>query len=449
MSDFSILPSVHEVDRCLLESGQPFGAEVRCQVNDLLKSYRQNPDRLTGHDKPSLLSEILIALAEVRPGLQPVINGTGTIIHTNLGRSILSKEILASLEPLFSGYCDLEYSTQSGKRGQRTQRAEALLCQLTGAESALLVNNNAAAVMLCLHVLAPGKEVLLSRGELVEIGGSFRVPDILESSGAKLKELGTTNKTRIEDYQKALSADSGLVLKVHRSNFKITGFTSDVPRSDLALWAKQAGLPMVEDLGSGSIESVVLGNQVVEPGLKEILAQGVPLVTASGDKLLGGPQAGLILGRAALVKRLRNSPMYRCLRCDKITLHLLEQTLLSYARKQPLAVPTYRMLHEPMSGLKRRATQIIDLCPEVSLQTIETLSTPGGGSLPGENILSIALEVQIPGFTASELHQNLRVQRPSVVGRISKDRLLLDMRTLLDEQVRVVASALRNLKQHT
>jgi len=445
MNNLSLLPSIHEVDRQLKRRGQPFGTEARTQVQQVLEALRNKPEVLEGMTKPGVITMVLNQLCENVVGLQPVINLTGTIIHTNLGRSVFSTELLESLTPLFSGYCDLEFDTSTGKRGQRVNQAEELLCQLTGAEAALLVNNNAAAVMLCLHVLAQGKEVLLSRGEMVEIGGSFRVPEILTASGAKLKELGTTNKTKLADYQQALSDSTALVLKVHRSNFTITGFTEEVGRKDLAGWAKQIGIPVIEDLGSGALDAVILQHKTVELGLKEVLSQGVSLVTASGDKLLGGPQAGLILGDRLLIKQLKNSPMYRCLRCDKITLHLLEQTLLAYARKQPSQIPSYEMFHRPIQQLKDLATRIRTECPALDLAEVNTTAAPGGGSLPGESLESIALQLRIPGLTAHQAHQRLREQQPAIVARVHKDQLLLDMRTLLEFQVPTLVKLLNQL----
>ena len=440
--DFKKLPPIHEIDRFLEAQGLGHGVEQRGRIEDLLAKLRKDPKRLAQWERQDILTWLAEELS--RPvGLRPVINATGTLIHTNLGRSPLSPAMVAGLPELLAGYCNLEYDLEAGKRGQRVSESERLICRLTGAEAALFVNNNAAALLLCLQVFAQGKEVLLSRGEMVEIGGSFRVPEMLEASGAKLKELGTTNKTHLRDFQNATGPETAVLLKVHKSNFKITGFTSEPSRKELVALAKEKGLIYIEDLGSGSLQTVVIEGKPVEPGLKEILAQGAPLVCASGDKLLGGPQAGLILGRADLVERLAKHPLYRCLRCDKTQLYLLERCLLAYARGE--RVPTQAMLSEPLSQVEERAQKILFGLDPQRFRLVKSLATPGGGTLPEESLPSWAIGVQDSENKAEVLAKRLRDGEPPLIGRIEQGILLIDAKCIQPHQLDLVNQILKGL----
>ena len=442
---WSKLPPVHEIDRALARRGLAQGLEVRDLVGELLAQLRQSPPLLETLARAELLDWICTQVAAQAGGQRPVINGTGTVVHTNLGRSIFDRELLAKLPELFSGYTNLEYDLDKGQRGQRVGGAEKLICRLTGAEAALFVNNNASALLLCLQAFGQGKEVLLSRGEMVEIGGSFRIPEMLEASGARLKEIGTTNKTHLKDYQKAIGPETSMVLKVHRSNFKITGFTSEVPRKDLIALAAERGLVYLEDLGSGALEPLELGGGAAEPGFSSILAQGAELVTASGDKLLGGPQAGIILGTKARIDRLKEHPLYRCLRCDKITLFLLEQTLLSYARGAWEKIPTQRMLREPAQAVLDRAQQVLQACPARNLELVPTQATPGGGALAEESFGSYALWVKLPGVSEEELHLAFRSLKTPVVGRVKEGKYLIDLKAVTNEQLPTLVQAIQSV----
>lgn len=442
---WSKLPPVHEIDRTLAQRGLAQGLEVRDLVLELLEQLRQNQSLLEGLDRAGLTDWICTQVAAQSSGQRPVINGTGTVVHTNLGRSIFDRGLLAKLPDLFSGYTNLEYDLEKGQRGQRVGGAERLVCRLTGAEAALFVNNNASALLLCLQAFGQGKEVLLSRGEMVEIGGSFRIPEMLETSGAKLKEIGTTNKTHLKDYQKAIGPETAMILKVHRSNFKITGFTAEVPRKELIGLAEERGLVYLEDLGSGALEPLDLGGGAAEPGFSSILAQGAELVTASGDKLLGGPQAGIILGKKTRIDRLKEHPLYRCLRCDKITLFLLEQTLLSYARGAWEKIPTQRMLKEPASAVLERAQKVLDGCPSPFVELVPTLATPGGGALAEESFGSYALWIKLPGASEEELHRIFRSLQTPVIGRVKEGRFLIDLKAVPPEQLEALAAAIRGV----
>jgi L-seryl-tRNA(Ser) seleniumtransferase len=364
-----------------------------------------------------------------RPRLRRVLNATGVIVHTNLGRAPLARAALERIEDVARGYSNLEYDLTSGTRGSRQDHAADILRRLTGAEAALVVNNNAAAVMLALAALAEGREVLVSRGELIEIGDGFRIPDVLARSGARLREVGTTNRTRAADYENAITADTAVLLRVHQSNFRVVGFTEQPTVRALAKVADSHKLPLVDDLGSG-----VLTELSDEPSAKESLAAGAHLVTFSGDKLLGGPQAGIVVGRAHLVERLRKHPLQRALRADKLTLAALEGTLALYLDPTRAAreVPVLRMLTENVASVRARAERLASL---VGGTVEETVARVGGGALPLAEIPSFACAVE-EGLTTP-----LRVAEPPVVGIVRDGKLLLDCRTLTDAEVDEVAQA--------
>lgn len=384
---------------------------------------------------------------QLRPTLRPAINATGIIVHTNLGRAPLSDEARAAMNAVAAGYSNLEYDLERGERGSRYVHAERLLCRLTGAEAALVVNNNAAAVLLMLMALAHGREVIISRGQVVEIGGGFRIPDVMRQSGARLVEVGTTNRTYGRDYEAAITAETVALMRVHRSNFKLVGFCHEPELDELAALAAGHGLLLFDDLGSGTLLDTSAYGLAHEPTIQESLAAGATLVSCSGDKLLGGPQAGLILGRAEAVERLKRFPLTRAVRVDKTTLAGLQATLRHYVLGEAAAkVPVWRMIALGEAELKRRAEHwAARLAAEgIAADVIAGQSAVGGGSLPGQTLPAwlVALAVPTPDAAAARL----RAGEPPVVARIQDERLVLDPRTVLPEQEavlleRVVAAA--------
>ena len=384
----------------------------------------------------------------LRPTLHPVVNAAGVIVHTNLGRAPLSAEARAAMDAVAAGYCNLEYDLEAGERGSRYVHAEELLRRLTGAEAALVVNNNAAAVLLALMALAQGREVIISRGQLVEIGGGFRIPDVMRNSGARLVEVGTTNRTYIRDYEAAIGAETSALMRVHHSNFRLLGFCYEPPLADLATLAGQHGLYLFDDLGSGTLLDTAPYGLTHEPTIQESIAAGASLVTCSGDKLLGGPQAGIILGRAGLVAQLKRFPLTRALRVDKITLAGLQATLRHYLLGEAaVKVPVWRMIGLDEASLGRRARAWARKLKGwgIEAQVVPGYSTVGGGSLPGETLPTrlVALDGEAPDAVAARL----RAGEPAVIARIQDGRLVLDPRTVLPEQdavlLRRVAEAVR------
>lgn len=382
--------------------------------------------------------------------LRPVINATGVIINTNLGRAPLSEEATRAMAEVSRRYSNLEYDIESGERGSRQVHVEALLCRLTGAEAGLVVNNNASAVLLALSALAAGREVVISRGQLVEIGGGFRVPDVMRQSGAALVEVGTTNRTYRRDYEARIGANTALLMRVHPSNFRVVGFTSDVPLPELVELATQYRLPVLDDLGSGALLDTSIFGIAHEPMPQESVQAGADLVCFSGDKLLGGPQAGLIVGKRDLIDRLRVHPLARAVRIDKTTLAGLQVTLRHYLRGEALQkVPVWRMIASPVSELERRAREWARsvTTPNLLVEVVDSQSTVGGGSLPGETLPTKALAVQSSpkwhdAVSPDQLAARLRRGCPPLIGRIERDRLLLDPRTVLPEEDSAVPAAL-------
>lgn len=390
--------------------------------------------------------------AAARPSLRRVLNATGVIIHTNLGRSPLAAACREQLLEVAAHYHNLEYDLIRGERGSRQDHLEGLLQELTGAEAALVVNNNAAAVMLALNTLAQGKEVIISRGQLVEIGGSFRMPEIMAASGALLREVGTTNKTYLHDYERAITSETAVLLKVHPSNFRIIGFTREVPLSELVALGRRYGLFVVEDLGSGCLIDLSRYGLEKEPTVQETLAAGAHLVLFSGDKLLGGPQAGLALGSREVVARLRANPLTRALRPDKLTLAALEATLRLYL-EEPQAVaalPTLMMLTRPVAGLARQARSLARtlrrrLGPRLQVGVRPSEARVGGGALPQLPLPSWALALELPPLAPHQLEERLRQAQPPVVARVEQGTVLLDLRTLLPEEHPLLLSALEGV----
>lgn len=379
----------------------------------------------------------------IQPTLRPLINATGVIVHTNLGRAPLSDAALNAMREVGSGYSNLEYDLEAGRRGSRYVHATALLRRITGAEAALVVNNNAAATLLILSVLAQGREVIISRGQLVEIGGGFRIPEVMAQSGARLVEVGTTNKTYIEDYARAITENTALLMRVHTSNYRIVGFTHQPSLEELVALGREHGLPVLDDLGSGSLLDTTAFGLAAEPMVQASIQAGADLVCFSGDKLLGGPQAGIIVGRAELVERIKRFPLTRALRVDKVTLAGLQATLLAYLRGTALQeIPVWRMIATPVEALERRARAWAEALQAhgISTEVVEGHSAVGGGSLPGETLPTrlLALRVASPHALAARL----RAADPPVIARIERERLLLDPRTVLPEQDETLIEAL-------
>jgi L-seryl-tRNA(Ser) seleniumtransferase len=375
-------------------------------------------------------------IAKRRPGLRRTINATGIVLHTNLGRAPLAAEAIAAVTEVASGYCNVEFDLATGRRGSRTQAIEPLLRELTSAEAALPVNNGAAAILLALSALSSGGEVIVSRGELVEIGGGFRVPDVIRQGGARLIEVGSTNKTRLQDYRDAIGPDTRVLLKVHQSNFRTIGFTAETSIAELAGLARDRGLLVVADLGSGLLQQTPGST---EPTVGEALRAGADLVTCSGDKLLGGPQAGLILGTKTAVDPLRKHPLLRAVRLDKMSLAALEATLMLH-RDTPERVPVRRMLEQTAAVLQQRAEQLQAALGTGTIEVTEAFA--GGGSIPEERIASRAVALQ-PRCGVEEAASRLRTCDPPVIGRIQDGRLLLDMLTVSDGELMELAAVVR------
>jgi L-seryl-tRNA(Ser) seleniumtransferase len=391
---------------------------------------------------------VLLALrAAERPSVRHVINATGVIIHTGLGRSVLPEAALRAIAEEACGYCLLEIDRETGQRSHRDAAIGKLLCELTGAEAACVVNNNAAATLLGLRALAQGMEVVVSRGQLVEIGGSFRIPDIMAESGATLREVGTTNKTRLADYEAAISEATALLLRVHTSNFKIVGFTEQPSLADLVALGRRQRIPVLDDIGSGALIDLAPYGFPEEPTAPGSIREGVDLVCFSADKLTGGCQAGIIVGRGDLVARLRAHPLYRALRIDKLTLIALETTLRLYLNPETLldANPTLRMMTEPLDKVARRAQRIARAiqaaCPQAQVSVQSDQAQVGSGSLPAESIPTKVVAVRLPGLSADDLARRLRLADPPIFTRIRDDRVLLDAKTVQHGEAQPVGEA--------
>jgi len=382
-----------------------------------------------------------------RPSLRPVINATGVVLHTNLGRAPLADSAVAAIAATARGYSNLEFDLARGSRGSRYSHCVDLLTRLTGAESALVVNNNAAALVLALNTLAREREAVISRGELVEIGGSFRIAEIMARSGARMVEVGATNRTRIGDYQAVVGAQTGVILKVHRSNFRIEGFTEEATVAQLSALARPRGIPVVHDLGSGLLVEASSIGLPYEPTPADALREGADLVTLSGDKLLGGPQAGILLGRRDLVERTRRNPLCRALRVDKLTLAALEATLAHYLdpARACAEIPVLRMLTATATELAERAGRIAAVLRECGIDagTSPGASVVGGGAFPGVELPTTLVSIAPTGCTLVELERRLREGEPSVVTRIQDERLLLDPRTVSPDEEAALTAAVR------
>jgi L-seryl-tRNA(Ser) seleniumtransferase len=448
------LPSVDHVLRRLAGRAELHGitrARLTALVRDVLDQERKRV--LEERAVPAVVETLVTRVVErvQRAGvfsLRPVINAQGVVLHTNLGRALVSRLALERLEAVAAAYSNLELDLASKERGSRYSHVEPLLRRLTGAEDALVVNNNAAAVLLALETLAHGKEVIVSRGELIEIGGEFRIPDIMLRSGAVLREVGATNRTHLRDYADAITPATALLLKVHTSNYRVVGFTAEVSSRELVELGRERGIPVMEDLGSGSLIDLRPWGFPYEPTVQDTVASGVDLVSFSGDKLLGGPQAGIVVGRHAIVSRLKKNPWNRALRIDKFTIAALEATLYAYEAGTALeAIPTLRLLTEPLARVRNRARAVLRrLAPatraRLKARVVDDRAQVGGGALPTVELPTVAVAIGDGKAEAMRLDARLRVGDPPVVGRIVDDRLLLDCRTVLPHQVAILARAL-------
>ena len=378
------------------------------------------------------------------PSLRPVINATGVVIHTNLGRAPLSDAAVRRVTEVAAGYSNLEYDLEAGARGRRDLHAEQLICRLTGATAACVVNNNAAATLLTLAALASGREAIVSRGELVEIGGGFRVPDVMAQSGAVLREVGTTNRTRVADYAAAISERTALILRVHPSNFRIEGFTERPTVRDLAALGRQHGIPVVDDVGSGYLSAAAAHALRDEPDVAATLRDGATVVMFSGDKLLGGPQAGIIAGDRDAVERIRRHPLMRALRVDKMTYAALEATLIAHAADSADDVPVARMLRLPASAIAARAETLAAALRTTGFDAdlVDGLSTIGGGSAPGATLPTVLVRLRHQAQGANTLERALRQLHPPVIARIEHDHVVLDLRTVLPAHDAVLAQTI-------
>lgn len=390
--------------------------------------------------------------AMVAPRLIQVINATGVVLHTNLGRSLLAPEALDNITTIAGGYSNLEFNIKTGKRGLRYDAVEKLICELTGAQAAIAVNNNAGAVLLCLDTLAKGREVIVSRGELVEIGGSFRIPDVMTKGGCILKEVGTTNRTHLKDYENAINQDTGLLMKVHTSNYRIQGFTASVALSDLVALARKNKLPVMEDLGSGSFIDLSRFGLAKEPTVAQAVAAGADIVTFSGDKLLGGPQAGIIVGNRDALEKIKANPLTRALRMDKLTLAALEATLSLYRdeRKALERIPILRMLTLSFEEIAQRAEHMItglqtQLGSMARVATADLSSRTGGGAFPEVKLPSRCVTIVSPEMSSARLEKAMRSNKPAIIGRIDNDRYVIDPRTLQPGEDDIIANALHSI----
>lgn len=452
-SEFRHLPSVDRLlsDRRIKRLSQTYSHTLLVElVRKQLEKARQAIS--VGNPCPAIDEIVAAVSAQLNflesPSLHTVVNATGVILHTNLGRALLSQEAISAMDAVASGYCNLEYDLDSGRRGSRQIHVEPILCQLTGAEAALVVNNNAAGVLLALNALAKRKEVIVSRGQAVEIGGSFRIPDVMRQSGARLIEVGTTNCTYIADYEQVLSPSTAALMRVHASNFRQVGFIHQVSLEELIDLGKRSGVPVFNDLGSGCFLDTVVFGLDVEPMVTQSVNNGAALTLFSGDKLVGGPQAGIIVGRKQCVDKLRRHPLARAVRIDKIRLAGLVATLIHYLKGEALTkIPVWRMISTPITEIDQRAHLWAQALGSLA-QVTDGETMIGGGSVPGGTLPTKL--VAIGGQSKSrgqvkDLTQKLRLQKVPVIGRINEDILLLDPRTVLPEEDKVVLGALRDL----
>ena len=428
-------------------------------IHQVLEHIRKEILKGTVYEAPADLALVRVAgqikdRLEImaRPSLKTVINATGVIVHTNLGRSLLAERVIKRFKAIAGAYSNLEYDLDQGRRGSRYSHVEDILEELTAAEGVMVVNNNAAAVLIAIETLAKGREVVVSRGQLVEIGGSFRVPDVMQKSGARMVEVGTTNKTHLRDYEEVIGPDTALLLKVHQSNFQIVGFTEEAGTSELVELGNRHGIPVMEDLGSGCLVDFSKYGLSREPTVQEVLAKGVDLLTFSGDKLLGGPQAGIILGKKSIVEAIKKNPLTRAMRIDKLTLMALEETLNIYRDERTALdeIPTLNMICRDVTSMKRKAGRLIRMIGKIDTRNFDIDLTDGdskvgGGALPLFVLPSRLLRITPGALSAHEMEEWFRAFDPPIIVRVEKDQVLMDLRTIQDTELKTVARAVKAL----
>lgn len=448
-------------------------AKANCLFNDIpksviIKSIRSvlaklrksilNNQKISDSDltDASILSDIeKLVQEDMQPNLKQVINATGVVIHTNLGRSLLTATALKNIIKIASRYSNLEFDLLNGRRGSRYSLVENLLCELSGAEAAMVVNNNAGAVFLSLDTIAKQKDVIVSRGELVEIGGSFRIPDVMKKSGAILMEVGTTNRTHLKDYENSVTENTGLLLKVHTSNYSVVGFTAAVSLKELVKLGNKHKLPVMEDLGSGTFIDFSEYNLPKEPTIQESVAAGADIITFSGDKLLGGPQAGIIVGSKIIIDRIKQNSLARALRIDKLTLAALENTLRLYREPEKALkmIPSLKMLIMPLADIEFKAKTLAKLLSDLNKPGLtgsisNIFSRAGGGALPLLNLPSKAVKISIAGISVNKIEKCMRNNDPPIIGRIEDDLFAMDLRTIHKDEFPVIASAIKQILEN-
>lgn len=460
---YRFLPKVDEI----LEDEAIKGLLKKVPRKIVLNAIRQELESLRHRiekeelDQEGLMAELDSLIANVIKTamdldsykLRRVVNGTGTIIHTNLGRSLLNDEVLDHVKEVSSSYSNLEYDIEKGQRGSRYSILESMICDITGAEAALVVNNNAAAVLLALSSLCKDKEVLVSRGELIEIGGSFRIPEVMEQSGAHLVEIGTTNKTHLRDYEEAINENTAALLKVHTSNYRILGFTSSVPAKDLVALKDKYNIPIIEDLGSGVLIDLSKYGLDYEPRVQDSLLKGVDIVTFSGDKLLGGPQAGIIVGKDSYISKMKRNPLTRALRVDKFVIAALEATFKYYLQEERAIeeIPTLNMLTMTIDKINNKALELYKMLKDsridltLDIEIVDSHSEVGGGSLPLEELPSKCITLESDDYSIDEIEKRLRIYHTPIITRIYKDKIYLDLRTIKEEEFTIIVDALKGI----
>ena len=454
--EYRKLPSVDELLReeraAALLCSRPRKVVVEC-LREVLAKARSDIARGGRAPGVDVLVDAAAELINSRPAmsLRHAVNATGIILHTGLGRAVLCEQAQAALSDIAAGHSTLEIDVESGTRGSRQSHVTGLLLDITGAESALVVNNNAAAVMLAINTLARGREVIISRGQLVEIGGSFRLPDIIERAGSRMVEVGTTNRTRIEDYEKAVTEDTALIIRCHPSNFRITGFAEEAPLEGLVALGRKAGIPVLDDLGSGALLDVSQFGLVHEPTAQESVKVGANVVCFSGDKLLGASQAGILVGDADAIEGCRSNPLARAVRVDKLTLAALEATLRVYRDGDPASsVPTLASISRPLTDVERQAKRLARRINALHVEDLRAsvvgvTSETGGGSLPGQSLESRAVALKSERLSAEDLSRRFRGHEPPIFGRIVKDLFILDMRTVNPQEALEILGCVRGL----
>jgi L-seryl-tRNA(Ser) seleniumtransferase len=444
-----LLKSIPKVDKFVLNNS--FNNLSKPLVTSITKEVLQNlredilNNKVTDINEEKLIEKIIKKYEEItKPSLQKVINATGVIVHTNLGRSLIDENTFEKVKIIATSYNNLEYNLEEGKRGERYSHISKVVCELLGCEDVLIVNNNASAVFLVLNTFAQNKEVVVSRGELVEIGGSFRVPDVMSSSGAVLKEIGTTNKTHLRDYENAINENTAMLMKVHKSNYSIEGFSSEVEFEKIVKVAQENKLIDYYDMGSGHLIDLPYGLKESEPSVLDYMKHKPSLLSFSGDKLLGSVQAGIIVGKRKYIEKLKKNPLLRMLRVDKLTLALLEENMKSILLKNYDEIPTLKMLLKPIEQLKQNAqtikTSLESLC---KCEIIETKTVIGGGTTPNKKIPTIALSLEFKNYKPNKIEKLLRAQ--NIIGRIEDEKYLLDFRTIKEEDLKFIISTIKEI----